>query len=71
LHIRTTDPITGNAVTDLEHSPYIVSGDLTTWFETGAGKAGLLGIEIEHPGEDFEHRLDNPSDMGPGNVHTK
>lgn len=71
MRIQTTDPITGNDVTDAGHAPFIVDGDLKIYFESEASTAELLGIEVEHPGEDFEYSLDNPSDMEPGDVHTK
>ena len=50
--VETTDPITGNDVKDLENAPFIVDGD--------------LDIEVENPAENFEHNLDNPAPMGPG-----
>jgi len=64
--IETTDPITGHDVKDLEHAPYVLDGDLKIYFETEQSKQEFLGIEVEHPGEDFEHNLDNPTAMGPG-----
>lgn len=64
--VETTDPITGNEVTDLENAPYIVDGELKIYFESEASKAEFQDIPVEHPGEDFEHNLDNPQAMGPG-----
>ena len=64
--VETTDPITGNEVTDLENAPYIVDGELKIYFESEASKREFEDIEVEHPGSDFEHNLDNPASMGPG-----
>lgn len=64
--VETTDPITGHDVKDLEHAPYIIDGDLKIYFESEDSKRQFLEIEVEHPGEDFEHSLDNPAPMGPG-----
>jgi hypothetical protein len=63
--VQTTDPITGNDVKDLDNAPSHVDGDLKIYFESEATKAEFLGIEVENPGKDFEHNLDNPAPMGP------
>ena len=49
--VETTDPITGHAVKDLEHAPYVLDGDLKIYFETEQSKQEFLGIEVEQPGE--------------------
>ena len=64
--VETTDPITGNDVKDLAHAPFILDGELKIYFESENSKQEFLGIEVEHPGTDFEHNLDNPAAMGPG-----
>ena len=64
--VETTDPITGNEVEDLKHAPYIIDGELKIYFESETSKKEFQDIEVEHPGEDFEHNLDNPAPMGPG-----
>ena len=64
--VQTTDPITGNDVQDLENAPYVEDGGLKIYFESDESKRIYLDIEVEHPGEDFEHSLDNPVSMGPG-----
>ncbi len=64
--VQTTDPITGNDVRDLDNAPYVEDGGLKIYFESDESKRVYLDIEVEHPGEDFEHSLDNPVSMGPG-----
>ena len=66
--VQTTDPITGNDVKDVEHAPHIVDGELKIYFESEESKQAFMDIEAEHPGEDFEHSLDNPVAMGPGDA---
>ena len=66
MRVETTDPITGNDVKNLDHAPYIIDGDLKVYFETEQSKQAFMDIEVEHPGADFEHNLDNPVAMGPG-----
>jgi hypothetical protein len=66
--VETTDPITGHDVRDLAHSPYIIDGELKIYFESENSKREYLDIAVEHPGADFEHNLDNPVAMGPGDV---
>ncbi len=66
--VETTDPITGNDVTDLENAPYVVDGDLKIYFESEESKAEFLAIEVENPAEDLPEGLDNPAPMGPGDV---
>ncbi len=64
--VETTDPITGNDVTDLENAPFIIDGDLKIYFESEQSKAEFLGIEVENPANDLPSGLDNPAPMGPG-----
>ena len=68
--VSTTDPITGHDVIDLAHCPFVIEGHgdnaLKIYFESEDSRREYLGIAVEHPGEDFEHSLDNPSPMGPG-----
>lgn len=64
--IETTDPVTGHDVKDLEHAPYILDGDLKIYFESEESKQEFLGIEVQNPGENFSHDLDNPAATGPG-----
>jgi hypothetical protein len=66
MRVSTTDPITGQDVEDLEHAPYVVDGDLKIYFASEGSKQAYVDIEVEHPGSDFEHNLDNPAGMGPG-----
>jgi len=66
MRVETTDPITGRDVKDLEHAPSIVDGDLKIYFESEESRQIFLDIDVEHPGSDFEHNLDNPAAMGPG-----
>ncbi len=51
---------------DLDQAPCVVDGDLKIYFESDESKRVYMDIEVEHPGEDFEHSLDNPVGMGPG-----
>ncbi len=64
--VQTTDPITGNDVQNLDDAPCIVEGGLKIYFESDESKQVYMDIEVEHPGDDFEHSLDNPVSMGPG-----
>jgi hypothetical protein len=64
--VQTSDPITGNDVKDLEHAPFVLDGELKIYFESEDSKQIFMDIEVEHPGEDFETNLDNPTAMGPG-----
>ncbi len=64
--VQTTDPITGNDVQDLDSAPFVEDGGLKIYFESDESRRIYLDIEVEHPGEDFEHSLDNPVSMGPG-----
>ena len=68
--VTTTDPITGHDVSDLANAPFVVDGDLKIYFESEESKSEFVGIEVEHPGKDFEHNLDNPVAMGPGDRKT-
>jgi len=67
MRISTTDPITLNEVTHPENRPFVVEGKgdsaLKIYFESEANKKAYLDINVEHPGKDFEHNLDNPSPM--------
>lgn len=73
MRVSTLDPISMNDVTDTDNAPFVLEGEgenaLKIYFENEANKAEYLGIETEHPGEDFEHSLDNPAGMGPGDMH--
>lgn len=64
----TTDPISGNDVRNLDQAPFVIEGEgehaLKIYFESEANKKVYLGIQTEHPGEDFTTNLDNPSKMG-------
>ncbi|MGA7802073.1 MAG: hypothetical protein WCC36_14815 [Gammaproteobacteria bacterium] len=68
--ISTTDPITGADVHDPERHPFLVEGAgesaVKIYFESDATRQAYLDIEVEHPGKDFTHNLDNPAAMGPG-----
>ena len=68
MRIVTSDPITGNSVSDLEHAPCVVEGDMKIYFESEESKREYTDIEVEHPGSDFEHNLDNPAAMGLGDA---
>jgi hypothetical protein len=64
MRISTRDPITLNDIKDVEGRPFIVEGTgdnaLKIYFESEATRREYLGIEIEHPGEDFKTNLNNP-----------
>lgn len=68
MRIKTTDPITGNTIKELEEHPFVIEGKgdnaLKIYFESEESKNAYLEIEIEHPGEDFNYNLDNPVPMG-------
>ena len=64
--VQTADPITRNDVQNLDDAPCIVGGGLKIYFESDESKQVYMDIAVEHPGEDFEHSLDNPVSMGPG-----
>ena len=61
--VSTTDPISLVEVPDPETHPFVVEGEgenaLKIYFENEENKSTYLGIEIEHPEEDFETNLDN------------
>jgi hypothetical protein len=63
LSLETTDPITGDDVTDLEHATYVIDGELKIYFESEASRREYEAIGVEHPGTDFEHNLGR---HGPG-----
>jgi len=63
---RRTDPITGNDVRNLDHAPCIIDAGLKIYFESERSRQAFTDIEVEHPGSDLEHNLDNPAAMGPG-----
>ena len=62
--VSTTDPITLVDVPNPESHPFVVEGEgdnaLKIYFENEENKNTYLGIEVEHPDEDFETNLDNP-----------
>ena len=62
--ISTTDPITLRDVSNPEVHPFVVEGEgdcaLKIYFENEATKSEYLGIDVEHPGDDFTINLDNP-----------
>lgn len=70
--VSTTDPITGADIRDLEHHPFLVEGQGDTavkiYFESEQTRQAYMDIEVEHPGKDFVHNLDNPAAMGPGDT---
>jgi len=43
-----------------------LGGDLKIYFESEQSRQAFMDIEVEHPGADFQHNLDNPAAMGPG-----
>ncbi|WP_455200862.1 hypothetical protein [Kaarinaea lacus] len=61
--ISTTDPISLTDVQNPETHPFVVEGEgenaLKIYFENEENKNIYLGIDVEHPGEDFENNLDN------------
>lgn len=68
MRISTTDPITGNDVTDLANAPFVIEGTgesaLKVYFESEQTRREYLDIELEHPGQDLSVNLDNPAPMG-------
>ena len=68
--VSTTDPVTGNDITEPEKHPYVIEGEgdnaLKIYFESEQSKQAYLDLEVEHPGKDFTTNLDNPAPMGPG-----
>ena len=62
--VSTTDPISLVDVPNPEAHPFVVEGEgenaLKIYFENEENKNTYLGIDVEHPGEDFETNLDNP-----------
>ena len=66
--VSTTDPITLKDIPDPENHPYVIEGTgeqaLKIYFEDESTKNVYLGIEVEHPGNDFTVNLDNPQSMG-------
>lgn len=66
--VTTTDPISGADVRDPERHPFVIEGEgesaVKIYFESEETRQAYLDIEVEHPGEDFEHNLDNPAPMG-------
>lgn len=64
MRVSTTDPITLQDVRDLDKAPYIIEGSgdnaLKIYFESEENKKAYLGIDVEHPGENFQTNLDNP-----------
>ena len=69
MRIESTDPISLHDVPPpLEAHPYVVEGEgenaLKIYFENDQNRKTYLDIPVEHPGDDFEHNLDNPVPMG-------
>lgn len=68
MRITTTDPISGNDVTDLANAPFVIEGAgesaLKIYFESEQTRREYLDIELEHPGQDLSVNLDNPAPMG-------
>ena len=66
--VSTTDPITLKDISDPENHPYVIEGSgnnaLKIYFEDESTKDVYLGIEVEHPGNDFTVNLSNPQAMG-------
>jgi hypothetical protein len=65
MRISTTDPMSLNDVKNPESCPFIIegqgSGAIKICFENEENKAAYLDISVEHPGEDFETNLNNPT----------
>lgn len=70
--VSTTDPITGRDIKDPENHPYIIEGEgemaVKIYFESEETKRQYLELEVENPAKHFEHSLDNPASMGPGDT---
>jgi len=62
--ITTTDPITGEDLSNLEVKPYVIEGKghlaVKIYFESEETRRCYLNIEVEHPGQDFRQNLSNP-----------
>jgi hypothetical protein len=62
--ITTTDPITGEDLSNLEVKPFVIEGTghlaVKIYFESEETRRRYLDIEVEHPGQDFRHNLSNP-----------
>lgn len=67
MRVSTTDPITLHDVPDPESHPFVIEGQgddaIKIYFENEENRQAYLEIAVEHPGEDFEHNLDNPAPM--------
>ena len=55
--VQTTDPMTGNDVTDLETAPYVIEGTgdsaLKIYFESEESKRDYLEVETKGPDADI------------------
>ncbi len=62
--ITTTDPITGEDISNPEVKPFIIEGEgplaVKVYFESEETRRLYLDIEVEHPGQDLRTNLDNP-----------
>jgi len=62
--ISTTDPISLLDVPDPDRHPFVIEGRgegaIKIYFLNEENKRIYLGINVEHPGEDFTTNLDNP-----------
>jgi len=63
--VSTTDPISLVDIRNPETHPFVIEGEgenaLKIYFENEANKNAYLGIEVDHPDEDFETNLDDPT----------
>ena len=53
MRVTTTDPISGNDVTDIDNAPYVIEGSgedaLKIYFESQENKSSYLEIESKTP----------------------
>lgn len=61
-----TDPMTGNTITDVEGHPFVIEGEqdegIKIYFESEETKKEYLEIQEEHPENEMQKTLDNPTD---------
>ncbi len=66
MRIETTDPITGNTITNPDGHPFVVEGSGANapkiYFASEDSRNAHLEIEVEHPDKDLPNR-DNPARM--------
>ena len=64
--VSTRDPMTGRDIEDLAGSPFLVEVDeaneLIIYFESEESRSAYLNLPVEHPGDDLNVNLDNPTD---------